>query len=127
MIDIDFFKQINDKFGHSVGDKALQEVAILGQNLMRDSDVFGRFGGEEFIALLPDTDHKQAFEVAQRLRQHIEETNWQALQLSQLTISVGVATFESDNYNDFSILLKAADEELLKAKQSGRNKVSSDV
>ena len=126
MIDIDFFKQINDKFGHSVGDKALQEVAILGQNLMRDSDVFGRFGGEEFIALLPNTDHKKAFEVAQRLRQHIEETNWQTLQLSQLTISVGVATLKGDNYDDFSILLKAADEELLKAKQSGRNKVSSD-
>ena len=94
---------------------------------MRDSDVFGRFGGEEFIALLPNTDHKKAFEVAQRLRQLIEETNWQTLQLSQLTISVGVATFEGDNYDDFSTLLKAADEQLLKAKQSGRNKVSSDA
>ncbi|MFT6587115.1 MAG: diguanylate cyclase (GGDEF)-like protein [Cognaticolwellia sp.] len=127
MIDIDFFKKINDQFGHSIGDKALQEVAVLGQNLMRASDVFGRFGGEEFIALLPNTQNNEALEVAQRLRQHIEQTKWQTLQINQLTISIGVATFENDNYADFSLLLKAADEQLLKAKQAGRNKVSSDA
>jgi diguanylate cyclase (GGDEF)-like protein len=127
MIDIDFFKKINDQFGHSIGDKALQEVAVLGQNLMRASDVFGRFGGEEFIALLPNTQNNEALEVAQRLRQHIEQKKWQTLQINQLTISIGVATFENDNYADFSLLLKAADEQLLKAKQAGRNKVSSDA
>lgn len=127
MIDIDFFKQVNDQFGHSVGDKALQEVAVLSQNLMRDYDVLGRFGGEEFIALLPNTDNNEALDIAQRLRQHIEQAKLQTLQLNQLTISIGVATFEHDNYADFSDLLKAADDNLLTAKQSGRNKVSSDA
>ena len=127
MIDIDFFKKINDKFGHSVGDKALQEVAVLGQKLMRDSDVFGRFGSEEFIALLPNTDNSEALEVAQRLRQHIEQAKLQTLKLNQLTISIGVATFEHDNYADFSGLLKAADDHLLNAKLTGRNKVSADA
>ncbi len=126
MIDIDFFKKINDQFGHSVGDKALKEIAALGQSLMRTSDVFGRCGGEEFIALLPNTDHREAIEVAQRLRENIERANWQTQQIKQLTVSIGVATFRHNNYCDFSALLKAADEQLLKAKQSGRNKVSFD-
>jgi diguanylate cyclase (GGDEF)-like protein len=124
MIDIDFFKKINDQFGHSIGDKALQEIAAQGQNLMRASDVFGRFGGEEFIALLPETGNIEAFEVAQRLRQNIEQSKWQTQQINHLTVSIGVATFERDNYANFSALLKASDEQLLKAKQSGRNKVS---
>jgi diguanylate cyclase len=126
MIDVDFFKKINDQFGHRVGDKALKEIAVLGQNLMRASDVFGRFGGEEFIALLPNTEVNEAFEVAQRLRENIEQAKWQTQQIKQLTVSIGVATFQQNNYSDFSALLKAADEQLLKAKQSGRNKVSYD-
>lgn len=126
MIDIDFFKKINDQFGHSIGDKALIEIAIHGQNLMRGSDVFGRCGGEEFIALLPNTKNREAVEVAQRLRQNIEQAKWQTQQINQLTVSIGIATFEQGNYDDFSELLKAADEQLLKAKQAGRNKVSYD-
>ncbi len=124
MIDIDFFKKINDQFGHSIGDEALKEIAIHGQSLMRDSDVFGRFGGEEFIALLPNTDHVDALEVAQRLRQNIERAQWQTQQINQLTVSIGITTFSQQNYESFSALLKAADEQLLRAKHSGRNKVS---
>ena len=124
MIDIDFFKKINDQFGHSIGDEALKEIAIHGQSLMRDSDVFGRFGGEEFIALLPNTEHDDALEVAQRLRQNIERAQWQTQQINQLTVSIGITTFSQQNYESFSALLKAADEQLLRAKHSGRNKVS---
>ena len=124
MIDIDFFKKINDQFGHSIGDEALKEIAIHGQSLMRDSDVFGRFGGEEFIALLPNTEHDDAIEVAQRLRQNIERAQWQTQQINQLTVSIGITTFSQQNYESFSALLKAADEQLLRAKHSGRNKVS---
>lgn len=126
MIDIDFFKEINDKFGHSIGDEALKEIAIHGRNLMRGSDVFGRCGGEEFIALLPNTKSSEALEVAQRLRQSIEQAKWQTQQINQLTVSIGIATFEQENYSNFSELLIAADEQLLKAKLSGRNKVSYD-
>ncbi|MBA6328484.1 GGDEF domain-containing protein [Colwellia sp. MB02u-6] len=124
MIDIDLFKKINDQFGHVIGDKALKEIAIQGQNLMRSSDVFGRFDGEEFIALLPNTGNDEALEVAQRLQENIEQAKWQTQQIKQLTVSIGVATFEQGNYANFSALLKVADEELLKVKQSGSNTVS---
>ncbi|ASP48550.1 GGDEF domain-containing protein [Cognaticolwellia beringensis] len=126
MIDIDFFKHINDQFGHSIGDKALQEVALQGQRLMRENDFFGRYGGEEFIALLPNTTKSEAIEVAQNLRKNIESAKWKTQQIKKLTISIGVTTFEQDNYANFSTLLKAAHEQLSKAKQSGRNKVSCD-
>ena len=123
MIDIDFFKKINDKFGHSIGDKALKEIATHGQNQMRSSDVFGRYGGEEFIALLPNTQKSEALEVAQRLRKSIEQAQWQTQLINKLTVSIGIATFDAENYHNFSAMLKAADGQLLKAKQSGRNKV----
>jgi diguanylate cyclase (GGDEF)-like protein len=124
MIDIDLFKKINDQFGHVIGDKALKEIAIQGQDIMRASDVFGRFGGEEFIALLPNTGNSEALEVAQRLQENIEQAKWKTQKIEQLTVSVGVATFEQGNYANFSALLKVADEQLLKLKQSGRNTVS---
>ena len=91
---------------------------------MRSSDVFGRFDGEEFIALLPNTGNDEALEVAQRLQENIEQAKWQTQQIKQLTVSIGVATFEQGNYANFSALLKVADEELLKVKQSGSNTVS---
>ncbi|MBA6294995.1 tetratricopeptide repeat-containing diguanylate cyclase [Colwellia sp. MB02u-9] len=124
MIDIDLFKKINDQFGHVIGDKALKEIAIQGQNLMRASDVFGRFGGEEFIALLPNTGNSEALEVVQRLKENIEQAKWQTQQIKQLTVNIGVATFEQGNYDNFAALLKVADEQLLKVKQSGRNTVT---
>jgi diguanylate cyclase (GGDEF)-like protein len=124
MIDIDLFKKINDQFGDVIGDKALKEIVIQGQDLIRASDVFGHFGGEEFIALLPNTGNSDALEVAQRLQENIEQAKWQTQQIKQLTVSIGVATFEQGNYANFSALLKVADEQLLKFKQSGRNTVS---
>ncbi|MBA6340811.1 GGDEF domain-containing protein [Colwellia sp. MB02u-10] len=124
MIDIDLFKKINDQFGHVIGDKALKEIAIQGQNLMRASDIFGRFGGEEFIALLPNTGNSEALEVAQRLQENIEKSKWQTQQIKQLTVNIGVATFEQGNSANFSALLKVADEQLLKVKQSDHNTVS---
>ena len=124
MVDIDFFKKINDMFGHHEGDVTLKEIAIHGQNLMRSNDVFGRFGGEEFIALLPNTEQADSLEVAERLRQNIAQAKWKNQQIDELTVSVGIATFSQQNYDSFSALLKAADEQLLRAKRSGRNKVS---
>jgi diguanylate cyclase (GGDEF)-like protein len=124
MVDIDFFKKINDMFGHHEGDVTLKEIAIHGQNLMRSNDVFGRFGGEEFIALLPNTEQADSLEVAERLRQNIAQAKWKNQQIDELTVSVGIATFSQQNYDSFTALLKAADEQLLRAKCSGRNKVS---
>ena len=124
MLDIDFFKQINDQFGHSIGDNALIEVANHGQSLMRENDVFGRFGGEEFIVLLPNTGHDNALKIAQSLRLSIEQATWKTKEISRLTVSIGIATFSQQNDDNFLALLNVADEQLLKAKHSGRNKVS---
>lgn len=123
MIDVDFFKKINDQYGHKIGDSTLQEIAICGQQQMRESDTFGRFGGEEFVALLPNTSHSEAFDVAQRIRERIENAKWQTQEVENLTVSIGIATFHKENYPDFSSLLKAADARLLQAKSAGRNQV----
>ena len=123
MIDVDFFKKVNDRFGHQVGDSALRDIAKYGQAQMRESDVFGRIGGEEFIALLPNTQHIEAYEVAQRVRESIETAKWQVKAINQLTVSIGISTFKGENYDNFNALLKAADEQLLQAKKAGRNKV----
>lgn len=123
MIDVDRFKNINDRLGHSAGDKVLAQVAYLGANIMRKSDVFGRFGGEEFMVCLPKTTIISALEISERIRMSIDEYTWQFSKVDNLniTVSIGVATFEHDN--DLSSLIKRADEQLYQAKASGRNKV----
>jgi len=102
----------------------LKEIAVHGQNLMRSNDILGRFGGEEFIALLPNTDLSDSLEVAEHLRQNIAQAKWKNQQINELTVSIGIATLNQQNFDSFSALLKAADEQLLQAKRSGRNKVS---
>ncbi len=123
MIDVDFFKKINDQYGHKIGDSTLQEIAMYGQAQMRESDVFGRIGGEEFIALLPNTANIEAVEVAQRIRESIERARWQTSEIATLTVSIGVSTLNQQSSCDFADLLKAADKQLLQAKCAGRNQV----
>jgi diguanylate cyclase (GGDEF)-like protein len=126
VIDVDYFKQINDNFGHKSGDAVLRKLAVHGQSLMRGSDIFGRFGGEEFIAILPDTGLAPAIEIAQRLRRTIEGFQWNIKGIEKITVSVGVATLSRDNFSTFKALLKAADIMLFNAKKLGRNQVCSD-
>jgi diguanylate cyclase (GGDEF)-like protein len=123
MIDVDRFKNINDSLGHSAGDKVLAQVAYLGANVMRKSDVFGRFSGKEFMVCLPKTTMISALEISERIRMSIDQYTWQFSKEDNLNISVsiGVATFEHDN--DLSSLIKRANEQLYQAKVSGRNKV----
>jgi diguanylate cyclase (GGDEF)-like protein len=121
MIDIDNFKNINDNLGHSVGDKVLTKVAYLCAKMMRKSDVFGRFGGEEFMVCLPISSMKTAMAIGDRIRLSINEYPWQLSNEKSVSVSVGVATLENDN--DLSSLIKRADEQLYQAKASGRNKV----
>lgn len=123
MIDIDFFKKVNDTYGHSVGDevlRALSETAILA---LRNADIIGRLGGEEFAVLLPETGGESALEVAERLRQSVERTtiNTAAGGLT-ITVSIGVST-RTPSTNVVETLLKEADVALYDAKQSGRNRV----
>ncbi|MDP9654776.1 UNVERIFIED_ORG: diguanylate cyclase (GGDEF)-like protein [Pseudomonas putida] len=119
-LDIDHFKKVNDTFGHDAGDVALKEVAgILKQN-SRTGDLACRAGGEEFALILPDTPLDTARVIAERIREHIAQT--QVPQVGRLTMSIGVACRNADTPMPESVL-KLADERLYLAKQSGRNRV----
>jgi diguanylate cyclase (GGDEF)-like protein len=122
LIDIDHFKQINDVFGHHVGDQVLIEFAKLLSNLTRETDCLARYGGEEFILILPATDKSRAFQLINRIRQEIESNHFASLpQDHVLTASFGAAQYELGlPLNDNLIL---ADRALYKAKHEGRNTV----
>jgi len=132
MIDIDHFKKVNDEFGHHMGDQVLKKVVELGESFMRKTDVFGRFGGEEFIVFLPSTSTAQAKKIAERFRTAVETHSWQishALKASFTTsISIGVASSadisKGEKY-DLTELINQADSLLYRAKEQGRNKVCS--
>lgn len=123
MIDIDHFKRVNDTHTHAVGDQVLQALAKRLRSNLREMDVLGRYGGEEFCILLPETDLFTACNVAERLRHCVEET----LFLTErgplaITISLGVSRLEKDT-NDLETLLNQADIAMYAAKQAGRNRV----
>jgi diguanylate cyclase (GGDEF)-like protein/PAS domain S-box-containing protein len=125
MLDIDFFKRINDTHGHQSGDVVLKCVADLCKHMLRDSDVCGRLGGEEFALLLPETNHHQAYIVAERLRTSIEKAKvmlpTEDVTL-QLTVSIGVATLAGKT-DEVEAMVARADKALYEAKHSGRNRV----
>jgi len=121
MIDVDHFKKINDSLGHSTGDQVLAKISKLSGNLMRKSDIFGRFGGEEFMVCLPKTNMKSAMVIGERIRSCINEHLWQIGNLEKISVSVGVSSLIDDD--DLMSLVKRADVQLNQAKASGRNKV----
>jgi diguanylate cyclase (GGDEF)-like protein len=117
MLDIDFFKEFNDRNGHQAGDDILRRVAqVLRESVHRAADFVARYGGEEFVVLLPDTSAEHAREIAESLRQHIEK-------LDIVTASVGVATEVASRDGNPDELVKRADEALYEAKRLGRNRV----
>lgn len=124
MLDIDHFKEVNDTHGHPAGDLALQMLVQICRQKLRDVDILGRLGGEEFCILMPETGSEQAFQAAERLRQAISEVEVpleQKLPL-HLTVSIGVAIL-GDTDTGVSMLLRHVDQALYEAKQAGRNKV----
>jgi len=123
MLDVDNFKTINDSFGHKVGDDVLRDIAKLGLDTMRITDCFGRFGGEEFICLLPETSQDQACEIAERLRLIIQNHQWHNKTPERVTASIGVASYQKEYTDSFLKLLKNADIAMYQAKNQGRNKV----
>lgn len=124
MIDADLFKQINDQFGHAVGDQALYALAQHLQQHIRAADVLGRYGGEEFAVLMPHTGISEACQTAERLRQHIGEAPIQT-NVGKLTVSVsiGVAAYQPDRDATIDELIDRADRAMYAAKQAGRNQV----
>ncbi|MDY0185235.1 MAG: diguanylate cyclase [Desulfuromonadaceae bacterium] len=124
MLDIDHFKEINDRYGHSVGDQALRHLVQVCHENLRDEDIFARFGGEEFCVLLPETDATTAKDAAERLRQSIKTTPM-ALdeQFLHMTVSIGLSGIALDESDDINYWLEQADKALYHAKENGRDQV----
>jgi diguanylate cyclase len=125
IFDLDLFKNVNDTYGHLVGDQALMHIGNLVQEITRQPDIAARYGGEEFVILLPETDRPSAQVFAERLRQFVENSpvSYNNI-LIHLTISVGVSGKDGESGSeDFDQLISQADEALYKAKSAGRNKV----
>ena len=123
MIDIDYFKSINDTHGHQAGDVVLKALAALTLNTLRETDVFGRIGGEEFAAALPDTDLQAGLQVADRLREELAKLNVQSKKKTiSFTVSIGAALARKRDKN-IEETINRADEALYKAKRMGRNRV----
>lgn len=122
MMDIDFFKRVNDSYGHGAGDRVLAEIAARCSHQLRSIDIFGRCGGEEFMILLPETTLENAIITAERLRQNACQTQISTESDSlTVTISLGVAVFK--NHMTLENLFGNADHALYQAKESGRNRV----
>lgn len=127
MLDIDHFKQVNDKYGHLAGDKVLQSLARLCRKVTRDSDIVCRYGGEEFAVLLPDTSLEEAKDIAGRLLAEVrhERIEWENGTL-EYTISIGVTELHSED-NEGTDLLRRTDRYLYRAKAEGRDTLFADI
>jgi diguanylate cyclase (GGDEF)-like protein len=124
IMDMDHFKSVNDTYGHNVGDEVLRQLSDIIVNTIRSADLAARFGGEEFVVLMPETDAMRAYEGAERLRKAVESHIFQISheqKTLQKTISIGYASMRPDDTPES--LLKRADTALYQAKNGGRNKV----
>lgn len=125
MFDIDRFKVVNDEYGHTCGDEALRHLSKLLKTTLRETDIAGRYGGEEFVVTLLDTDEKGAEIFAERLRVLIEQSPVMYKQLEvKVTVSIGFACF-SNEFKDHERWLEAADKAMYQSKKNGRNKVTA--
>jgi diguanylate cyclase len=125
MFDIDRFKVVNDEYGHTCGDEALRHLSKLLKTTLRETDIAGRYGGEEFVVTLLDTDEKGAEIFAERLRVLIEQSPVLYKQLEvKVTVSIGFACF-SNEFKDHERWIEAADKAMYQSKKNGRNKVTA--
>jgi len=122
MIDIDHFKVVNDTFGHAVGDKTLKEISSCIRDSLRGVDIVGRYGGEEIVVVLPNTQLPEACQMAERLRYQICMLRVQTL---EITASFGVVQLDQDKDNSIEAVIQRADTALYIAKKAGRNRVAS--
>lgn len=125
MIDIDHFKKYNDSNGHVAGDRLLKRFAAIMKDLVREYDIVGRYGGEEFIIVFPETSAEDAAKVCERIRAEVENTQFygqQNMPFKKVTISMGISDVKGKKIKEKTIINKA-DELLYKAKESGRNQV----
>ncbi len=126
IIDIDYFKQYNDAHGHKAGDKVLKNIAKTLEKSIRETDLIGRIGGEEFLLVLPETNRLGAFSVCERIRKNVETRKFvfeEDMPNHRVTVSIGVAEFKDKKEKQNKDVLEAADKQLYVAKLSGRNAV----
>ncbi len=121
MLDLDFFKDINDQFGHQAGDTILQNLVNLIQQGLRDADILCRYGGEEFVILLPQSNETEAFEIAERIRIKTETMIKRGETGQNITVSLGCADMETLKHKNIDTLISMADRALYFAKTNGRN------
>lgn len=126
ILDIDYFKKVNDTYGHQAGDYVLCEIASVISKIIRKEDIFARYGGEEFIILLRDIKEEKAYIFANHIKEAVEEYEFKFEgKVISVTISVGIATYKEGNFKDHEEMLSVADKYLYKAKNSGRNRVKT--
>ena len=127
LIDIDFFKKVNDTWGHAVGDMVLKKVAGLFKESIRHSDLAARYGGEEFGVIMPETDMEDAISFAEKIRELVEETIIETEQGPvRVTVSIGVSSVPHPTIKTPMALIEDADESLYRAKENGRNQVQAE-
>ncbi len=125
MLDVDFFKKFNDTYGHLTGDQILKRIGGIIKESIREIDIAGRYGGEEFCIVLPETDRKGALLAAERIRITAEKSKIQAYDHSvKATVSIGLVTFPDDG-NKVNELIDKADWALYRSKKQGRNRITS--
>jgi diguanylate cyclase (GGDEF)-like protein len=125
MVDIDYFKRYNDTYGHLVGDVVLKDIVGMLKANTREVDLVGRFGGEEFCVILPETGKDEALLVSERIREIIEKHDFRAYdEITRVTVSIGIASYPED-CSTAEELVEYSDQALYRAKKSGRNKVCS--
>jgi diguanylate cyclase (GGDEF)-like protein len=127
MIDLDCFKEKNDKFGHLVGDVILKEIAAVLKSTLREIDIIGRYGGEEFAVALAGIGKEGALQAAERIRSSVEHSVFKAYdEKVSVTISIGISSFPEDGVDEHA-LIESADRALYRAKEKGRNRVEQGV
>ena len=127
VVDIDFFKKVNDTYGHDVGDVVIKGLGEILRRQKRATDLVARFGGEEFVVVCEQTDERGALLLAERIREELQKTIFHAAHGATLnvTCSIGVATFASADPTTWDVLFKSADDALYVSKRSGRNRVTA--
>ena len=123
MTDIDYFKKVNDKYGHLAGDLVLKTVSKIMRSQLREYDTAGRYGGEEFVILLPFTKLREAKMVAERLRKKVEQANIEISDTETISITISMGIYEINPDDNEETLIKNVDKALYEAKETGRNRI----
>jgi len=123
MLDIDYFKKINDEYGHQVGDSVLQEIAKIIKKTFREIDIAARWGGEEFVVLLPQTQQDAAIQSASRILEKISNHRFLRIPDKKITVSIGIASVPNSSVDTGEKLVNASDLAMYEAKKKGRNRI----